>query len=827
MKIIAKIGVVILFLILILSITSICLAYLYKNEIVNAALVRIAQNNDFSFESEETDLILFSSFPLSKLSFDNVKISSDNDTISNIKYNIFSNNILATINLPRYIFYKEIKIELLEIKDGSIYMSPVKESKKKENVKSANTESLLLEINRFSLRNFNINYEDKASKTTNIIDIESIKLNLSKAENFLELNIKGNGEVKLLFEEKINFLEAFNIDASLENVDSILNIKKGVVSISGNKFSILGSLNLDEKKINTSLTASNLRIENLKKYVQDKTWYADNIKNIQGRSNLKIFLSGEYNNINNLKINGSGSVKNIEIKLQEENNSIKINDANFIFKSNQLSNYKSYIYDVEKFTASFKDFTLYGDGNITNFSNPIIKSNISFSGNVTSLNLYFMTRGIVSGNISFETKNILSIEKYSRLMGDLNAQGLSINLGKKESIVLDGKMHIDKNKIQPKFNILSTFGNGFFAGEIRNYTGFIKDQKEPIIISGNLDAEKINVDAIMEMTGDENSTNKTPIVFNINGTSEELDLFKEKYYNSNAKIYYANNTTVINKIKTNGFGGLISGSIEIEKYSGNIRDLNGKLKFNDLEIDKLSYLNQFFGIKKGTILGTCSGNISMSAPLKGSSLDATNMVAKIDISIDNGRLVNFEPIQAMSSYIRKELLEDVKFYTLQNTFIIEKGLITIPKMEVRSSALNTFISGKQKFNGDFEYKTTLFLSDFFGRKPQDPSNPIKEGKTKLFLKITSKDGKVSISYDKEEWGKNFGQKVQREVKSIKELSQGKNGVNKDDSKMDIQWEEEVITPTKKEEEKISLKDSNKKDERKKETPAIQIEWEDE
>jgi hypothetical protein len=826
MKIIVKIGVTILLIVSILSVTSICFAYLYKNEIVNTVLARIAQNNDFSFESEETDLILFSSFPLSKLSFDNVKISSNIDTISSIKYNIFSCNILATINLPHYIFHKEIKIEQLEVKDGFMYMSPVKGNKKKKNVKPSNAESFLLKINRFSLKNFNINYEDKVSKVNNIVDIENVKLSLNKAEKFLGLNIKGNGEVKLLSEEKMNFLEAFNIDASLEKIENILNIKKGVVSISGNRFSVLGDIDLDEEKINTNLIASNLKIENFKKYVQDKTWYVNNIKNIQGRSNLKIFISGKYNNINNLKIDGDGKAKNIEIKLQKENDIIKISNMNFIFKSNQLNNYKSYIYNVKNFAASFKDFTLSGNGNITNFSNPIIKSNINFSGNTTSLNLYFITRGIVSGNISFETKDIFCIEKYSILTGEANVQGLNITIGKGKNIILDGKTHIEKNRIQPQLNILSSFGNGFFAGEIKNYTGLVKDQKEPIIISGNLNAEKIDVDAIMEMTGDENFTNKTPIVFSINGTSEELDLFKEKYYNSSAKIYYANNTTVVDKIKINGFGGSISGNIEIEKYSGNIRDLNGKLKFNNLEIDKLPYLNQFFNIKKGSIRGACSGNISMSAPLRGSNLDVNNLVAKINLSIDNGRLVKFEPIQTMSSYIRKELLEDIKFYTLQNTFTIEKGLITIPKMEVRSSALNTFISGKQKFNGDFEYKTTLFLSDFFARKPQDPSNPIKEGKTKLFLKVTSKEGKISISYDKEEWGKNFGQKIQKEVKSIKELSQGKNGVNKDNLKIDIQWEEEVIIPT---EKKIEPKESkpNKKDRKEKKIPAVQVEWEDE
>jgi len=148
-------------------------------------------------------------------------------------------------------------------------------------------------------------------------------------------------------------------------------------------------------------------------------------------------------------------------------------------------------------------------------------------------------------------------------------------------------------------------------------------------------------------------------------------------------------------------------------------------------------------------------------------------VCTVSFTVENGRLVEFEPIQALSKHMKKRLLQDVKFSALRNTITVENGTITIPRMEVRSTALNAYISGKQMINGDFDYRLTLFVNELLLQKNRNIENPIREDKTKLFLRFTSKNGKKDVGMDSQEWGKNLEKKIQREVDEIRGARQPK------------------------------------------------------
>ena len=55
------------------------------------------------------------------------------------------------------------------------------------------------------------------------------------------------------------------------------------------------------------------------------------------------------------------------------------------------------------------------------------------------------------------------------------------------------------------------------------------------------------------------------------------------------------------------------------------------------------------------------------------------------LKIENGELIEFEPMYNLSDYVSIEELKNVKFATLENKIRIENERIIIPKMNINST----------------------------------------------------------------------------------------------------------------------------------------------
>jgi hypothetical protein len=162
---------------------------------------------------------------------------------------------------------------------------------------------------------------------------------------------------------------------------------------------------------------------------------------------------------------------------------------------------------------------------------------------------------------------------------------------------------------------------------------------------------------------------------------------------------------------------------------------------------------------------------------------------------------------------------------MKNTVTISDGALHIPQMEIRSSALNTYIGGTHYFNGDFNYNITLFFSELLRSKAQKLENPIKEGKTKVFLTAVQRNGKLTIDYATD-IGKNVKAIIQKEQKALKEAQQEtSNATTGNAGKPAISIDHEFSSGNA-DEPAATTKEEKPKPEKKKEKSAVNIEWDD-
>ncbi|WP_276485138.1 AsmA-like C-terminal region-containing protein [Paraflavitalea pollutisoli] len=136
-------------------------------------------------------------------------------------------------------------------------------------------------------------------------------------------------------------------------------------------------------------------------------------------------------------------------------------------------------------------------------------------------------------------------------------------------------------------------------------------------------------------------------------------------------------------------------------------NLRSRITVRDVNLEKmllkLDYLGQDYVINKN-IRGKLTGQIRSYVQLHP---DLTPVLehteAHLDVDIHDGVLVNFAPMQAMSSYFKDKNLNLVRFDTLRNKLTFKDGALTIPSMNINSSLGFLEISGKQSLNMNMEY----------------------------------------------------------------------------------------------------------------------------
>lgn len=108
--------------------------------------------------------------------------------------------------------------------------------------------------------------------------------------------------------------------------------------------------------------------------------------------------------------------------------------------------------------------------------------------------------------------------------------------------------------------------------------------------------------------------------------------------------------------------------------------------------------------------------------------------AHLDISILKGSLVNFAPLQAMSSYFKDRNLSNVRFDTLQNKLDLKNGVLTIPAMTINSSLGFIEMEGTQSLDLKMDYLirvplqlvTQVGFQTLFGGKKKEEVDPDQE-----------------------------------------------------------------------------------------------------
>ncbi|MFT2011317.1 AsmA-like C-terminal region-containing protein [Pontibacter sp. 13R65] len=215
-----------------------------------------------------------------------------------------------------------------------------------------------------------------------------------------------------------------------------------------------------------------------------------------------------------------------------------------------------------------------------------------------------------------------------------------------------------------------------------------------------------------------------------------------------------------------GMSGYFNGSNPAKIY------FKSTIAAHNLDLDKLMLKFDNFGqdyMVNENLHGKLSGTISSTVRMHP---DLTPILAETEatlaVTVQEGSLVNFSPMLALSDYFKDKNLNLVRFDTLQNTFSLKKGVLDIPSMQINSSLGFIEMSGKQSLDLNMDYfirvplglVTQVGFKTLFGGKSKEEVDPDQvdeivyrnEDKRVRFLNLNvsgnADDYKITLGKDK-------------------------------------------------------------------------------
>jgi hypothetical protein len=157
-----------------------------------------------------------------------------------------------------------------------------------------------------------------------------------------------------------------------------------------------------------------------------------------------------------------------------------------------------------------------------------------------------------------------------------------------------------------------------------------------------------------------------------------------------------------------------------------------RIHFDQVDLEKMLLKLDHFGqdvVVNKNVKGRLSGEIKSYVQVHPNLVPImSNTKAEMNLRIYNGTLVDFAPMQAMSSYFKDKNLRLIRFDTLHNKLTFTNGVLDIPSMNINSSLGYLQVSGKQSLDLSMEYYVRVpmkmvtkvgFSSLFNHRKPEE------------------------------------------------------------------------------------------------------------
>ena len=668
---------------LVLIILLISAPFLFKDRIVKLIADSINKNINAELTYTDSDLSLFTNFPLAEITLDSVKVINKAPFEGDTLY--FAKKLQLSMELTELLKKQGEAMELKSFssKNGLVNIIINKDNVANYDIAKATTSttentaesSLALNINSYALENMDFLYTDE----TTLMNLKLDSINHTGKGNFakeiLDLDTKTTAKLSLDM-EKINYIS--NVDVTLDAILAI-NLKELKYTFKENKgfinqlpiefdgfIQVLDSTQLYDIRFKTPTSSFKNALALLPKQ------YSGNLAKIQTKGNFDLQgeIKGIYSKTSIPKINVSLASQNAMFKYSDLPKAVRNINLNAKVINDSGNSKDTYI-AVDKLTFRIDEDVFSTNGKISNLTtNPNV--NLNAKGKIIFPNIIY-----VQGS-NFNTAKITLTEFDAKTgTSDLALTGTLDNfygfLFNDEN--LEGNFKLNSNSLKV---------DDFLAKETTNN-------------SENQNSETLKIPSFLDISLTANAKNVLYDNINLANVSGNLQIKDEAISLSN--------------LKTNVFGGNIglNGNVSTKGESPtfsmnlNLAELNIAQSFNDLDM-----LTSIAPIAKA-LEGKVNSTINLTGVLD------ENLSPKLNTITGDllGQLLNtrFKGNSKMLSVLGERLsfLDPQKFNFDQITAKLNfnNGVVTVKPIPISYKDINLTIAGTHSFDKSVNYNINI------------------------------------------------------------------------------------------------------------------------
>ncbi len=726
-------------------------------------------------------------FPMATFRFEDVLVMEPSywakpDTLT------YASSIALSFNMLDF-FKGEYKIRRLTVADGMAFPKTDEDGVANYHLWQNGADDyhadIHFDIQRIDLENIRATYQHKSTHQLLDITVQDMRFFTNPAYHHLQFTADGSFTVHRIRTNDHWLPENIAIETKLEasiGAKSDLSIAESQIVILGHHLQMNGNMQIDRGEVMADLqvSASDLQIESLLADLP-VSWKAQ-LKTYEpaGRLHAELHIKGLLSDLSGPELSASYRISQGSISLPAKHVTADISELEGSFIKDAHRPFSKAKIDVRQFKATSADADLEGSLSLSKLKSPEIsfellaqvspkklvslfpRESLSQSSGQVMMDIAFT--GAMSHGDQFTREDLLA----SQLSGEITLEDVSFIVNDNQllpyhqihaSLVFkDNNLHMN--------NLSGKAGSSDFAvsGVMHNVLPFLFLDDEEAMIQAQLHSNHINMDEILQLQTHESDTTyrlRVPSRIRLGMQAAVGDFtFREfRAGNLQGQARISDGQFFADHLELEAMGGKVLLEGLIDARPDDRIHISCQADLVDVDIHQLFFQTGNFGqqgIRHDHIYGRMTAGLHFSSTWSPElDIDWKSMQTNAKLTIEDGRLIDYKPLIALGRYIRTSDLSNVSFSTLENEIHIQNRVITIPSMEISSSALDLQLSGKHTFDNEIDYRLQVLLSDILAREHRERRNPqeqygdiIDDGlHTTLFLQLSGDFDNPRFRYD--------------------------------------------------------------------------------
>lgn len=797
------------------------LLYIFQDKICNLVLVELGKEFRKPVYFSSVDLTFWSTFPNLSVNVYDVRVN-DAFKSTKSKKNLLTSDRIRLVFNPIDLWRENYHIKVIEIGRGELNVRVAKNGDVNYlilNSSSEKTESKYdVKISSVSTKEFKVNYfnhiSDQVYKTTlnNMLfsgAFNQVQFEMN-AKGDLNLNRIQSGNVALLKNKPV----VMDLTMNVNMVEGTFSLPETKLKISEIPFIARGkygtdSMRFEVKAVDLKLTelVNNMSVDAAEKEI--------NLYKGSGNVTFNFVLYGSTMDQAAPEIACDFSIKNGHLVEPLKKSHIRKLRMKGAYRSNGNPESDRLILNHLAFETAAGPF--HGKLNMENFTKPEIhgmaKGTLDLSIANRMLKNEFIQRidGIAKVNSDFSLRiaDEIEVKKMNGSISLFNVWFQAVD-DHRTFEDINGKFSLNGNDLTIDGATLAINRTDLrLNGRFRNVFNYLGDTGQ-LSVDCAINSHQIMVEDLGRTTKAEKKESKGKefvlpdniigqITLNANSVTYENHTFEEV----SGPILIQERLLSFPNLKVRNAGADIVGSMKIQEFTPERLEISTNVQTNNV------YFGPFFRewndfdqdvIRANQISGRAQISLDFYAPFNLiGGIDLNQMEVVAHMKVFNGHLKNVESLNDVAVSLKtnagklligkrnldqfQEKMKDIEFSTLENTLHISQGIISIPNMNISSSAMDMEIRGTHTFNNKIDYRMKFDFRDLLGADRDSEFGTVIDDETgmKVFLHMYGDLEDPIIEWDKSSRKQELKEQLVQEKATVKSMLKSEFGVFKKDT----------------------------------------------